>query len=74
MTLNLAREVAALQRLTVTELRARYAEAFGEPPTPTTAPGWSSASPGGYRPSPRATSPNAPAGAPRSWPATPNCV
>ena len=28
--LNVAREVAALQRLTVKELRGRYAEAFGE--------------------------------------------
>jgi hypothetical protein len=30
MSLNVARELAALQRLTVKELRARYAEVFGE--------------------------------------------
>jgi hypothetical protein len=30
MDLNLNREVAALQRLTVAELRQRYAEVFGE--------------------------------------------
>lgn len=30
MELNLAKEVAALQRLTVPELRGRYAEVFGE--------------------------------------------
>jgi Protein of unknown function (DUF2924) len=29
--LNIGKEVAALQRLTVTQLRARYAEVFGEP-------------------------------------------
>ena len=28
--LNLAREVAAMQRMTMTELKAKYAEAFGE--------------------------------------------
>jgi hypothetical protein len=31
MNLNVAKEVAALQRLTVTELRTKYAAAFGEP-------------------------------------------
>jgi hypothetical protein len=31
MTLNVARETAALERLTVLDLRARYAEVFGEP-------------------------------------------
>jgi hypothetical protein len=31
MTLNLAREVAALERLGVAELRRRFAELFGEP-------------------------------------------
>jgi Protein of unknown function (DUF2924) len=30
MSLNVGKELAALQRLTVKELRARYAEAFGE--------------------------------------------
>jgi hypothetical protein len=30
MQLNIAKEVAALKRMTVTELRARYAEVFGE--------------------------------------------
>ncbi|HEY7307858.1 MAG TPA: DUF2924 domain-containing protein [Gemmataceae bacterium] len=30
MTLNVGKEIAALQRLTVKELRERYAEAFGE--------------------------------------------
>src|SRR5262245_50429613 len=30
MSLNVAREVAALQRLTVPQLRQRYAEVFGE--------------------------------------------
>jgi hypothetical protein len=30
MHLNVGKEVAALQRLTVKELRARYAEVFGE--------------------------------------------
>ena len=30
MTVNVGKEIAALQRLTVKELRARYAEAFGE--------------------------------------------
>ncbi|HEY7310745.1 MAG TPA: DUF2924 domain-containing protein [Gemmataceae bacterium] len=30
MTLNVGKEIAALQRLTVKELRSRYAEAFGE--------------------------------------------
>jgi hypothetical protein len=29
--LNIGKEVAALQRLTVTQLRARYAKVFGEP-------------------------------------------
>src|SRR5262249_19547728 len=33
MHLNVAKEVAALQRLTIGELRRRYAEAFGERPT-----------------------------------------
>jgi hypothetical protein len=33
MHLNVAKEVAALQRLTIGELRRRYAEAFGEQPT-----------------------------------------
>src|SRR5438034_3924330 len=33
MQLNVAKEVAALQRLTIGELRRRYAEAFGEQPT-----------------------------------------
>jgi hypothetical protein len=31
MQLNVGREVAALQRMTVKQLRARYAEVFGEP-------------------------------------------
>jgi hypothetical protein len=31
MKLNVAKEVAALERMTVNELRERYAEAFGEP-------------------------------------------
>ena len=31
MTLNIAKEVAALERMTVSELRERYAEVFGEP-------------------------------------------
>ena len=31
MELNVAKEVAALKRMTVLELRARYAEVFGEP-------------------------------------------
>ena len=31
MDLNIAKEVAALRRMTVKELRARYAEVFGEP-------------------------------------------
>jgi hypothetical protein len=31
MTLNLARDVAALPRLTIRELQARYAQTFGEP-------------------------------------------
>jgi hypothetical protein len=31
MDLNIAREVAALRRMTVKELRSRYAEVFGEP-------------------------------------------
>ena len=30
MDLNVGKEVAALQRMTVKELRARYAEVFGE--------------------------------------------
>ena len=30
MSLNVAREVAALQRLTVPQLRRRYAEVYGE--------------------------------------------
>src|SRR5450755_4279073 len=30
MSVNVAKEVAALERMTVKELRARYAEAFGE--------------------------------------------
>jgi hypothetical protein len=30
MQMNVAKEVAALQRMTVKELRAKYAEAFGE--------------------------------------------
>jgi hypothetical protein len=30
MTMNVGKEIAALQRLTVKELRVRYAEAFGE--------------------------------------------
>jgi hypothetical protein len=33
MQLNVAKEVAAMQRLTIGELRRRYAEAFGEQPT-----------------------------------------
>ena len=31
MTLNIGREIAALRRMTPKELRARYAEVFGEP-------------------------------------------
>ena len=31
MTLNITREIAALRRMTPKELRARYAEVFGEP-------------------------------------------
>src|SRR5262245_35057212 len=31
MELNVGKELAALQRLTVTELRTRYAQVFGEP-------------------------------------------
>jgi hypothetical protein len=31
MTLNIAREVAAMGRMTATELRAKHAEVFGEP-------------------------------------------
>lgn len=31
MSLNVEKELAALRKLTVTELRGRYAEAFGEP-------------------------------------------
>src|SRR5262249_24017997 len=38
MQLNVAKEVAALQRLTIGELRRRYAEAFGEAPTPQNRP------------------------------------
>ena len=30
MSLNIAREVATLQRLTIKQLRDRYAEVFGE--------------------------------------------
>ncbi|MBP3954771.1 DUF2924 domain-containing protein [Gemmata sp. G18] len=33
MEINVAKELAALQRLTPTDLRARYAEVFGEPTT-----------------------------------------
>src|SRR5262245_6217857 len=33
MTINVAKEVAALSRMTVTELRERYAEVFGESTT-----------------------------------------
>lgn len=39
MHLNVGKEVAALQRMTVKELRARYAEAFGED-TPANNKGW----------------------------------
>jgi hypothetical protein len=39
MHLNVGREVAALQRMTVKELRARYAEVFGEE-TPANNKGW----------------------------------
>ena len=30
MTVNVGKELAALQRLTIKELKARYAEVFGE--------------------------------------------
>jgi hypothetical protein len=39
MHLNVGKEVAALQRMTVKELRAKYAEAFGEE-TPANNKGW----------------------------------
>ena len=39
MSVNVAKEVAALERMTVKELRARYAEAFGEQ-TPTHNKSW----------------------------------
>ena len=39
MHLNVGKEVAALQRITVKELRARYAEVFGEE-TPANNKGW----------------------------------
>jgi hypothetical protein len=39
MHLNVGKEVAALQRMTVKELRAKYAEAFGED-TPANNKGW----------------------------------
>jgi hypothetical protein len=39
MTLNVGKEVAALQRMTVKELRAKYAEVFGEE-TPAHNKGW----------------------------------
>lgn len=31
MNLNIGKEIAALKRMTVNELRGRYAEVFGEP-------------------------------------------
>ena len=31
MTLNVAKELAAMERMTIDQLRARYAEVFGEP-------------------------------------------
>jgi hypothetical protein len=37
--LNVGREIAAPRRMTVKELRARYAEVFGEP-TPGNNKGW----------------------------------
>ena len=64
MDLNVGKEVAALQRMTVKELRARYAEVFGKRRPPATRSGSSSASPGGSRPWPRATCPSAPASGP----------
>ena len=32
MDLNIGKDIAALQRMTVKELRAKYAEVFGEEP------------------------------------------
>ena len=74
MELNILHEVAALQRLTIGQLRQRFAELFGEATPPATAPGWSNASPGVCRPWPKATCPNAPADAPPNWPTTPTCA
>jgi hypothetical protein len=71
MKRNVAREIAALQRMTPKELRQRYAEAFGEP----TRSGnraylvkriaWRCSR------RPRATCRPVPADVPPSWPATP---
>ncbi len=69
MELDVGGAVAGLQRLTVKQLRQRYAEVFGEDTN-----GWSNASPGGFRSAPKVASPTAPANAPANWPTTPTCA
>ena len=61
MTMNIAKEVAALGRMTVKDLREKYVEVFGERTRSGTRTTWSNGSPGGCRPTPRATCPNGPA-------------
>jgi hypothetical protein len=52
---TLAKELAALDRMTAAELRDRYAAVFSKPARPGTAPGWLAGSGGSSRQSPRAT-------------------
>jgi len=60
--MNVGKEIAVLKHMTVAELRAKYAEVFGEETRSRTRCSWSNASPGGSRRMPRVTCPSKPGG------------
>ena len=73
MSLNILKEVAALQRLTVNISASAMPRFSGKRRETTTKHGWSAASFGGCRPMPKAVSANGPWRGPRNWPTPPTC-
>ena len=73
MSLNVGKEVAALLRMTVKELRIRYAEAFGDVTHANNKAWLVKRIAGVCRRERRATCPNGRVAKPPSWPTTPIC-
>ena len=74
MAAEMIEQIAALKKMSVSQLRERYAEVFGEASEePEQGLALSSASPTVFRSWPRAASASARRSAPRNWPATRTC-